>query len=387
MLIISLDAVGDKEFDILAEYPAFSRLLNSSAVYRNVSSVFISNTYPIHASVATGTLPYIHGITANYEPFPSNIPIWYESEKDIRVKTLWQAAAEKGIDTATVLWPVTGNSKSIRYNIPEAHERPGENFFITNFKAGTKLLQIKMTLKYGKLLDGINQPNLDNFSTSCMVDILKKYKPGLAMIHLLAYDSLCHKFGRNSDELEIAFTSLNNSISRLLDVIEDDRDIIVFSDHAQLNFHTPVYLNKMLVKMGLLNWDGERYLPGDSGCFIESCGGSAFFHAGSLSEPSINEMKNKISQTEGFRRFLTDDEIHSGGQTSAFGFCALEGYCYYSYPNEHKATHGYPLDMPNYKVFYMIRGKGITPGIYNSEGSILDVTALAEKRLNVVLNS
>ena len=386
MLIISLDAVGDREFDILAQYPVFSKFINNAAVYRDVSSIFVSNTYPIHASIATGVLPYIHGVTANYKPFPENCPIWYENETNIRVKTIWQAAAEKGINTATVLWPVTGSSKTIRYNIPEIHKRTGENFLITNLKAGSKLLQFKMTLKYGRLLDGINQPNLDDFSTSCMVDILKKYKPGLALIHLLAYDSLCHKHGRDSEELDIAYNSINNSLTRLLEIVDMDSDVIIFSDHAQMNFHTPVFLNKMLVKLGLLNWDGVQYIPGDSGCFVESCGGCAFFHAGGLSESSINEMKNKISKSEGFRRFLTDEEMYTAGQTSAFGFCALDGYSYYSFPNEHKATHGYPLDMPDYKVFYAIRGKGITPGIYKTEGNILDVTSLAAKRLNIVLN-
>ena len=193
MLIISFDAVGDKELDILAQYPTISKFIKQSTVCRDVSSVFVTNTYPIHTSIATGVTPDVHGISANYEPFPSRFPIWNENEKVIRSKTFWQAAAEKRIKTAAVLWPVTGYSKTIKYNIPEIHKRQGENIFVTSLKAGSTLLLAKMFLRYSRLLDGFMQPNIDNFSTSCMVDILKKHKPGLALIHLIAYDGLCHK--------------------------------------------------------------------------------------------------------------------------------------------------------------------------------------------------
>jgi len=386
VLIISFDAVGDKELDILAQYSTISKFIKTSTLCRDVSSVYVTNTYPVHTSIATGVTPDVHGISANYEPFPSRYPTWYENEKDIRLKTFWQAASEKRIKTAAVLWPGTGYSKTIKYNIPETHKRRGENLILTNLKAGSTFLQAKMFLRYGKLLDGINQPGLDNFSTSCMVDILKKYKPGLAMIHLLAYDGLCHKHGKGSKELERAYRALNDNLARLLDAAGDNRDIIIFSDHSQINVHTPVNLNKMLVKLGLLTWDGERFLPGDSGCFIECCGGSAFFHAGSLTLPSVKEMQSKISQTEGFRRFLTTEEMNAAGQTTAFGFCAQEGYSYESFPSEYKATHGYPLDMPDYKVFYMIRGSGFTPGKVVSGGSVLDITPLIVKRLGLKMD-
>ena len=385
MLVISFDAVGDRELDILAQYPTISRFMKTATLTRDVSSVFVSNTYPIHTSIATGVTPDVHGITANYEPFPTETPIWYEDARDIRVKTIWEAAKEKGIETAAVLWPVTGYSKSIKYNIPEMHKRPGENQIVANFKAGSKLLQAKMSLRYGKLMDGVNQPNLDDFATSCMVDILTRYNPGLALMHLTAYDALCHKYGRDSDELITAYKSLDTNLARLLNAITADRDVIVFSDHSQINVHTSVNLNKELVKMGLLTWDGGKFLPGDSGCFVECVGGCAFFHAGSLTIPSIKQIQSKISKSEGFRRFLTDDEMRGSGQTAAFGFCAQEGYFYESFPSGHKATHGFPLDMPDYRVFYMHRGKGITPGNVTSGGSVLDITSIIVQRLGLKL--
>ena len=383
MLIINFDSLGNRELDILAQYPTISNFMNSATLHRDVSSVFVTNTYPVHTSIATGVTPGVHGICANFESFPSRDLIWNEDERKIRVKTIWQAAAEKGIETAAVLWPVTGFSKTIRYNIPEIHKRQGQSQIAASLKFGSKLLQIKMFLKYGKLLDGTNQPNLDYFSTACMVDILQKHKPGLALIHLTAYDSLCHKYGRDSEELDIAYRSLDNNLKRLLDVTSDDRDVIIFSDHAQINVHTSISPNKLLVEMGFLHWDGDNFLPGDSGCHFACCGGSAFFHAGGLSSELVGGVRNKIAQSEGFRRFLTDEEMQMSGQNAVFGFCPLAGYCYEGFSTGHKATHGYPLDMPDYTVFYMARGDGFIPGKVVTGGSVLDVTKIVSQRLGL----
>jgi predicted AlkP superfamily pyrophosphatase or phosphodiesterase len=384
MLIISFDAVGDTEFDRLLPYPAFSAFTKQASVFRGVSSVFVSNTYPIHTSVATGATPDVHGIISNVEAFPSPSPIWYTNENNIRVKTLWQAAAEKGITIAAVLWPVTAHSKTIAYNVPEVMARPGKSQLMTSLAAGSKWLQLKLFLRHRRLLSGVNQPQLDNFSTACMADILRKYKPGLALVHLTAYDTICHHYGRDSAELEEAFQSLDGHLATLLDAAGNDRDVIIFSDHAQLNVHTELRPNDDLARLGYLYREGDAYSPGESGCYMECCGGAAFFHAGTLLADRIMEIHDSFAKSEGFRRFLTDGEIKASGYTSAaFGFCPLEGYSYAEGAYTHKANHGYPLDMPGYEVFYLVRGCGLNAGSVTQGGSLLDIAPLVTRRLGL----
>jgi hypothetical protein len=224
MLIISFDSVGDSEFARLAEYPAFSAFHGQSAVFRAVSSLFLSNTYPVHTSVATGVAPGEHGVLSNTEPFPSRHPVWNSREAGIRAQTLWQAAAKHGVDTAAVFWPVTAYSKTIRYNIPEVLARPGKSQLITSLRAGSARLQLKLFLRHRALLDGIRQPNLDNFATACMADILREHRPGLALIHLTAYDALCHEHGKDSGALETAFEALDRNLGILLEAAGNDRD-------------------------------------------------------------------------------------------------------------------------------------------------------------------
>ncbi len=122
LLVVSLDAVGDSLYKRLLSCPSFSALARESAVWREVNSVFPTNTYPVHASVVTGKNPEQHGVSGNTEPFPGEHPKWLYEEKHIRAKTLWQAAAEKGLDVASVMWPVR-KSNSLQH--PRDNEEAG----------------------------------------------------------------------------------------------------------------------------------------------------------------------------------------------------------------------------------------------------------------------
>ena len=384
MLIISFDAVGDSEFELLMGYPAFSAFAGQAAVYRGVPTLCPSNTYPIHASVVTGVLPSVHGLISNTRPFPSRHPVWNNREDGIRAKTLWQAAAEKGVSTAAVFWPATGYSKTIRYNIPEMVPRPGKNLVVTLMKAGSKRLQAKMLLRHGKMLDGISQPKRDDFAAACMADIIREKRPGLALVHLTAYDSLCHANGRGSGALKAAFESLDRNLAVLLEAAGESGDVVVFSDHCQINLHTATEPNGILVRAGLMGREKDAWVPGESGCFIECCGGTAFFHAGRLPDGRVGELRGEIERSEGFRRFLTGREMQDSGYGgAAFGFCAQAGYSFAAFAPGHKAEHGYPPDMPDYEVFYMARTPGLPLGRTTRGGSLLDIAALAAKSLGI----
>jgi len=384
MLIISFDAVGNRELKRLMEYSAFSAFAKQSALFTGISTLCPSNTYPIHTSVATGVLPCKHGLIANTKPFPDAAPWWNFNEADIKVKTLWQAASEKGIDVAAVFWPVTGYSKTIKYNIPEVMPRPGSSPLLTLLKAGSKGLLLKSVLRHIKILDGISQPSRDKFAATCMTDILREKNPGLALMHLTAFDTLCHINGVDSKEIDEAFKSLDSNLALLLEAAGDDREVIIFSDHSQRNVHTPLDPNTMLVDSGLLEKGDKVYIPGEYGCYFECCGGTAFLHAGSLSAKQVEEIRKKTMTFGGFRRFLTAEEMHdSGYEHTAFGFTAEDGYCYFALKEAHKADHGYTADMPEYTVFYLARGKGFEAGSVTRCGSLLDIAPIVSERLGL----
>ena len=384
LLMISFDAVPSSEWQRLSAYPNVKNFEKTACVTLDVQSVFLSNTYPVHCSVVTGRLPFQHGVISNTEPFPRKHPRWVTNASAIKARTLWQAAKEAGLSVASFLWPCTGHSPHIRWNVPELPPVPGQNQILANLAAGSKFLQADLMLRYGKLLDGTEQPALDHFVTACAADTLRRKQPDLVLVHLTGYDLFCHKAGRDSPKLDLALAALDENLGRLLEAAGADYTTIIFSDHSQVTVHTVLTPNELLVEMGFLEKAEAGYTAGRYGCFIECCGGSAFFHAGILPEAEITRVREKLAVSEGFGRFLRPEEMKECGRPDlAFGYGLAAGYMTDNVKSVYQGNHGYPLDMPDYRVFYAVKGDDFTPGETRYGGSLLDIAPLAAKILKM----
>jgi hypothetical protein len=391
LLIVSFDAVGDHVLDRLGARPNTGAFLRSAATVRDVRSVFLTNTYPVHCSVVTGLPPAAHGLVSNVPPFPGRHPVWNYRAAGIKAKTLWQAVHEKGFSTASVLWPVTGGAREIRYNLPEIAPRPGDSQLLLNLANGSPVMQFRLWLRYGGLLEGTGQPALDRFGIACMADILRRRRPKLALMHLTAYDGLCHIHGEDFDRLEEALEVLDGGLGVLLDALDaggGDTAAILFSDHAQLPVEKHIQPNGILLEMGLLRRDAKgAYRPGGSGCFIECCGGSAFFHPGKFlrddeGRAAMTVIRRRLEETPGFGRWLDGGEMNECGRGELpFGFCLRPGYACEEYDHGEKAQHGYPAGYGGYRVFYAVRGRMVPRGRILRGGSLLDIAPLALRLL------
>src|SRR5258708_33914830 len=105
--------------------PNLRRLLREGAYSTGVHGGVPTVTYPSHTTLLTGVAPTRHGIYANttFDPLRKNYGGWYWYAEDIKVPTLWDIAADAGLSTANVHWPVSVAAR-ITYNLPQ-HWRAG----------------------------------------------------------------------------------------------------------------------------------------------------------------------------------------------------------------------------------------------------------------------
>src|SRR5258708_33060497 len=103
-----------------AKIPQLRRFLKEGSYADGVVGVVPTVTYPSHTTLVTGVWPEKHGILGNttFDPLEKNSQGWYWYTEDIRVPTLWDAAAGDGRTTGSVQWPVTVGAHST-WNIPE----------------------------------------------------------------------------------------------------------------------------------------------------------------------------------------------------------------------------------------------------------------------------
>ena len=359
LIVISFDGVKDTEFEKMAgdarRYPNIAAFMRSSRYTGGVYTTFVSNTYPIHTCISTGRHPKEHGIISNLLGRADGADIWAQEAKLIKARTIFQAAAQKGIKAGTVAWPVTCGAK-IKWNLPEVHLLPGQNRVREHMRHGSAVFQIQALLRHGKKLKGLKiaQPGLDDFLTSVTVDLLRAKKPDLTMIHLLAYDFLCHQTGI-CDELDIARAAMDHNLGRILAAAPENATVIIFSDHGHLNVKENIHLAS---------------LYGDA--LLEECGGSAFF---------ARDLEN-IHKNPWFGRLLTPEEMDLSGYANraAFGIGAARGYSFG--PGNYRGNHGYPRDYDEYRVFHAV--KNAKNGPHNLPfDDIRNVTAIISQELGL----
>ncbi|MCL2191132.1 MAG: alkaline phosphatase family protein [Treponema sp.] len=365
VLVISFDSIGDKVFEAMAgddnNYPNVARFKREAHYRGGLKTVFMSNTYPVHASIATGKLPKDHGVISNLLPPKKNGERpWAQMAKNINAKTIWDAAREKKLSTAAMLWPVTCGAK-IDYHMPEVHPEKGQNLLFRSLLYGSVFFQLSALLRHGgklvRALKGIGQPELDDFTTSVTCDMLKKTKPDLTLVHLIAYDTMFHFAGSKGTEIDVAKKAMNANLGRLLESWGEGT-VIVFSDHSQLDVNESINLHDIY-----------------GNAVFEQAGGSAFLHG--------DKPASGLEEQPWFGRYLTKGEMDESGYADkrVIGMAAKPGYIF-SEKDKYKGAHGYPTDYENYDVFYGVRGKNFTPGKW-LKNRITDVTAIIAEELNL----
>ena len=371
ILVISFDAIGDKVFEAMAldskNYPNIARFKREAYYRGGVKTVFVSNTYPVHTSISTGKLPKEHGVISNLLPPQKNGECpWAQMAKYIKCKTIWDAAREKKLSVAAMLWPVTCGAK-IDYHMPEVHVGKGQNILFRSLVYGSVFFQLAALLKHGrKLLDalkgvaqGTGLPVLDDFTAAVTCDMLKRKKPDLVLVHLIAYDTMFHLVGSNGKGMETAMKAMDTNLGILLESWGPRDTVIVFSDHSQFNVNENINLNDVYENIA-----------------FEQTGGCAF----------LNKKPEGLEEQPWFGRYLTKEEMgESGyGDKPVLGLAAKLGYAF-TEGKKYKGNHGYPTDYDNYGVFYCVRGKGFQP-IYEQswlKTHISDVTAIIARELNL----
>lgn len=222
-------------------------------------------TYPSHTSIVTGALPVHHRIFYN-SPFVFNkdsvVSYWYADS--IKAPTIWQAAKESGLTTASLFWPVSTKSRWIDYNIPE---------YWSVKRVANQLDFIKPVCTPSGILDELEQNavgRLDHLTfgagsinrdarTAYMSNyIMNKYHPNLMTIHLITTDYAQHATGMQSERTRMAVASVDHAIGLIVENLKqthlmDSTTVIVCGDHGFSDISQAIAPNVWLTRAGLLS--------------------------------------------------------------------------------------------------------------------------------------
>jgi predicted AlkP superfamily pyrophosphatase or phosphodiesterase len=365
-----------------AKVPNLRRLMKEGTYADGVTGVVPTVTYPSHTTLVTGVWPAKHGILANttFDPLQRNYQGWYWYTEDIRVPTLWDAAAQAGRTTASVQWPVTVGAK-ITWNIPE--------FWRAGTAEDAKLLHVLITpglleearKDLGEYRGGIDASTEgDEVRGKYAAWILEKKKPGLLTLHLTALDHIEHETGVFSAEDIAVLERLDAVIGQVRAAAEDVAPgrayVAVVSDHGFANYDHELNLIAAFRQAKLFTVDDKGRISDWRAMPWETGGSAAIVLKDPQDQATSKEVAELLAKlaadpANGIDRVLDAGELHKrGGYPNASFFVGMKpGWRTGSSLNgqvlsatKPGGTHGQLPDVPELRASFFFVGPGMPAG-------------------------
>ncbi len=407
LVIISLDSLGFRDIDEhRTELSTLNKLVNGGTWVKEVKGIYPTLTYPSHTTIITGQYPRKHGIVNNTKIQPNRkSPDWYWYQKDVKVPTLYDLARKKGLTTAAFLWPVTAGSK-ITYNLAEIFpNRIWTNQVLISLRASSPLFILEMNQKYGKLRNGIKQPELDDFITACTVDTLKRKKPNLTLLHLVDMDSMRHRYGVRSDEALEALHRLDNHVAQVINATKaagtfEDTNFVILGDHYQINVDKMIHLNTLFAKRGWLRARPDQTFKKDWRVMAKTCDGCTYIYTRNFDQ--IDRLKDVISGVEGVEKIYDKaDAIERGADSECTLMVEAKAGYYFTDESDranavekvlpemmgdadrYQGVHGYDPEKTGYKTTLIFNGPMIKQNKTVARADLVDEAPTFAKLLGL----
>jgi predicted AlkP superfamily pyrophosphatase or phosphodiesterase len=364
--------------------PLLRSLLRDGAHARGVTGVWPTVTYPSHTTLLTGLAPAEHGIYNNLEFDPKHTfaDSWYWYAQQIRVPTLWQAAHEAGLSTASIGWPVSVGATAVDFLIPEywrvarlTDVDPSDALLMAAVSRPEGLLQ-KMQSRLGSYMRGNDpSPPGDEIKTRYALDILRTHKPKFMTIHLSSLDEQQHWHGPFSPEANSDLELIDAQLAQLFAAsrANDPKAIaLVVSDHGFVQITHKVNLMQPFLHAGLVQSGGSWKAQPWSGSGMAA----VMLHdpTDSQTQAQVRELLQalKADPSNGIAEVLERDAIKQRGAFPEASFLVVMKIGYYALADATSplvsdltgtpGSHGFSPDYPEMRAAFFIAGEGIVRG-------------------------
>jgi len=262
VLVISIDGLRPDAVTHAEEHglkiPVLRSFLRDGVYADAVNNAVPTYTYPNHTTLMTGVWPSVHGIYNNtpFDPEGKENGRWNWYANMVKAPTLWQAAHNAGLVTASLHWPVTMNAKGIDYNVPEfwSSRTESDHYLLEAVSQPHGYLE-KLEHTAGTYFPGASDITYDELLTKTAIALIQDKHPDLLTLHIVSLDHVAHAHGPFSTEANDRLEQIDGMVGRLMKAeraAHPDASIVVVSDHGFLPVNHILNLNLALAKAGLL---------------------------------------------------------------------------------------------------------------------------------------
>lgn len=362
-------------------------------------------TWPNHTALITGVNASVAHVMANgLITFPSNggapeVKPWVPKDELVHARTLYDAAAEKGMTTGQVDWVAIYGAKNVRWQFGE---RPDVDSTIAKDLVRENLLTEDEVATFG---DHSSPAWRDEMWTDAAIDILTRHTPNLLLFHLLQTDTLQHQYGPLTNAAYAAYAYADSCIARVVSAARTAGllpriTFILASDHGFASFTHIIRPNVGLVQQGLLTMQDGKY-RGDVWVLSEGGEASLYIRDAAKRATLTPKLKAYFEKVPGVAGVYTNEEAQKFGipalgstdQTPDLYLAAQPGYAFIGRTEgpivqdikPARGAHGYLNTDPDMEALFIASGAHIRPGVDLGSITNLRVAPTIAKILGVSL--
>jgi predicted AlkP superfamily pyrophosphatase or phosphodiesterase len=386
VLLISVDGMKPEAIIDAQKHglrvPNLRAFMADGAYASGVRGVLPTLTYPSHTTLLTGASPRAHGIYANttFDPQLRNQKGWYWYAEDIKVPTLWDAAAAAHLETANIYWPVSVGAK-ITYNLPQIWRAGTDDDLKLQRALSTPGLEQELSAGLGRYPGGMEETVAeDEIRARFAIRLLEKKHPSFLTVYLTGLDTEEHlsgPFSQKSNETLERLDAIVGVLRAAADKAAPGRaTVCVVSDHGFAAVEHDVNLYAAFREAGLFDVDKDDKIT-DWKAMLWPAGGSA---AVMLANPADAQVRERVKAlldrlandpANGIERILSREQmLANGGFPNATYLVAFRiGYemAYgLSLPLVTKPSnlgmHGYVPERPEMRSSFFVVGPHVAKG-------------------------
>jgi predicted AlkP superfamily pyrophosphatase or phosphodiesterase len=403
VVLVSIDGLRPDFYTGDFDAPVLKSIASEGAHAKGVESVFPSSTYPAHASIVTGVRPWKHGIAANTTWSEAGTTRdWYWHAKDLKARTLWQAAREKGRKVAITYWPTSVGAEA-DWVLGEIWDPDGKETAKRLHAASTPGLMVELSLALGIPAEKIagDKVEIDRFVAAAAAYMFRRYRPNLQLVHLLNVDEVQHRQGRGADAVREAVKLQDANLARIRKAVADsglaDRTaLIVVGDHGFTDVSRQIHPNALLAEHGFLELEEGRLKSWRA--LTRSSGGSAAIHVRDRKDvPAVTDLFRRAASVSGETLYtvLERPELDRLGSNpeaalaldpaDGWAFSGALGTKFIDGVPTVKGNHGQLPSRPELRTGFAACGAGIRAGASVGQMSLIDVAPTVAKLLGLDL--
>jgi predicted AlkP superfamily pyrophosphatase or phosphodiesterase len=300
VLLISVDGMKPEAIVEAQKYglkvPNLRAFMSDGMYASRVRGVLPTLTYPSHTTLLTGASPAKHGIIDNttFDPLLRNERGWYWYAEDIKVPTLWDAAAAAHLKTANIYWPVSVGA-NIAFNLPQIWRAGTADDLKLQRALSTPGLEQELSAELGRYPGGMEETVAeDEIRARFAIRLLEKKHPSFMTVYLTGLDTEEHLSGPFSTRSNETLERLDAVVGSLRAAAEKSAPgratVCVVSDHGFAGVEHDVNLYAAFLEAGLFSVDKENKVT-EWKAMLWPAGGSA---AVVLADPKDEQVRGRV---------------------------------------------------------------------------------------------